>query len=270
MTLIKITLFFLLALALSPRLPSLGADEVVPGAKGATPAPKTIVFSTPTPKNATGFQTYQRIYSMAFRRLGYDFRLEALPVRRSIASANSGVTDGDSGRIPQLAESGDYPNLIKVPETIGYAQVAVFATHSDLRFDSWESLQVLRGTKTLIGYSRGFKAVEIQLPRYLDERNMYTVTDALQGCRMLSAKRLNFVIEPRSVMEQLLRTKMCKADNIRLVGILETVPVYPYLNKKHAELAPKLAEVLHEMKKAGDLKMLNTGNAGDRKANPLP
>ena len=35
----------------------------------------------------------------------------------------------------------------------------------------------------------------------------------------------------------------------KLLGVIQEVPLYPYLNQRHQELAPKLAKMLRQLKK---------------------
>jgi len=37
----------------------------------------------------------------------------------------------------------------------------------------------------------------------------------------------------------------------RIAGVMESAPTYPYLHKKHASLAPKMAEIIKTMKTEG-------------------
>ena len=34
----------------------------------------------------------------------------------------------------------------------------------------------------------------------------------------------------------------------KLLGVIQEVPLYPYLNQRHQELAPKLAKMLRQLK----------------------
>jgi hypothetical protein len=54
-------------------------------------------------------------------------------------------------------------------------------------------------------------------------------------------------------MQDGLHAEEFRRHPIYQVGILEEVPLYTYLHKKHRELAPKVAEVLKQMKADGIL-----------------
>ena len=54
------------------------------------------------------------------------------------------------------------------------------------------------------------------------------------------------------VREQLVSPEIKGAARVRkVVDLGKSVPTYPYLNKKHAALAPRMAEVIKKMKAEG-------------------
>jgi hypothetical protein len=53
------------------------------------------------------------------------------------------------------------------------------------------------------------------------------------------------------VLQELQQPEFKGANVRKVVSIGKTVPTYPYVNKKHAELAPRLAAVLKQMKAEG-------------------
>jgi len=44
---------------------------------------------------------------------------------------------------------------------------------------------------------------------------------------------------------------MFDGSKVRIAGTMQTIPLYPYLHKRHSELAPQLAGAIKEMKAAG-------------------
>jgi len=213
---------------------------------------KVITFSTPLTKQENGFAWQETLYTEAFRRLGYYFKLEPVPVKRSLKDANDGVTDGDPSRIFDLNKDGRYPNLIRVDETIGEAYVAAYTRREDLSFDGWESLSTIKGIKLRIGYTRGFIAVENNLHEYTGSEHTVAPTQhPAHSIRMLAAGRYDLILDPKKLADTVLALAEFRDSGIKCVGILETVKTYPYLNRKHAALAPILARTLREMKEDG-------------------
>ncbi len=232
------------------------------------PTRKRIVFSTSFPEDMAQFDFYNKMYTEAFRRLDYDFKLVALPVMRSLVDADSGVTDGEIARIAAFKDNGAYPNLITVPEPIDTVKAEIYApaSNTESSFDSWESLAALRDSDVVIGHSRGFRAAELALRRYLNPKNIHTTASGEQSCRMLAGGRLDFIIEPDGVIDHLVAKGKCNGDAIRSIGVLGILPIFPVLNKRHADLAPKLARVIREMKDEGLLQSMRHNIFGESAA----
>lgn len=79
------------------------------------------------------------------------------------------------------------------------------------------------------------------------------VTTEDQGLKKLLAGRTDLYCDIDLYVLQLLNSPEFKgATKIRKVFDLgKSVPTYPYLHKKHAELAPRMAVVLRKMKEEG-------------------
>ena len=117
---------------------------------------KTIVFSTMFTESLSSFHGMLFVYSEAFKRLGWNFRLVSLPGERSIVDANSGAVDGEAARVAHL-NSDNYPNLIQVPEPIMVAKEGAYSTDTSIRINGWESLG---GKGFKVGLLKGLKSVE--------------------------------------------------------------------------------------------------------------
>ena len=63
---------------------------------------KTIVFGTIYTESMSFFNEMSLIYTEAFKRLGYNFKLLNLPGERAMVDANSGALDGAACRIAYL------------------------------------------------------------------------------------------------------------------------------------------------------------------------
>jgi polar amino acid transport system substrate-binding protein len=90
----------------------------------------------------------------AFRRIGIEFKLVSLPSERSLHSANLGEVDGEGLRIAGL--SGQYPNLVQVPERYIDISFVAFARDATIRLDQgWDSLAPQR-----VAFINGWKMFE--------------------------------------------------------------------------------------------------------------
>ena len=188
----------IVALALGQEMPSFAQGPDIPD----TPL---IVFSTPINQNTANFQFYQELYSEAFGRLGYEFTLVFHPVKRSLASADEGVTDGEAGRIEQILQTGNYSNLVLVPEAVGWMDIAVYSRDGQAAFSTWDDVDTYRDSDATFAHTRGFVAVETQLPNRVDPSSIFTTSSAAQGCRMLETGRVRFLIEPKVIIDILFR-----------------------------------------------------------------
>lgn len=215
------------------------------------PGLKPILFSTPVAPDSVSYKYYSMIYTEAFKRLGYAFRMISYPVKRSLVAANAGQTDGDTGRIVEVKHGEHYNHIILVPESIGTSEAAIYSNNGTESFQGWDDLDRLRGSEAIIAYSRGYRVAEIHLLNHVDEENILTTSDALQSCRMLGAHRLDYVIEPRGLLESFMASGQCAGEDIHLAGVLHRSDVFPVLNIRYKDLAPELAGVLKEMKAEG-------------------
>lgn len=173
------------------------------------------------------------ILKEAYKRLHIDIKLLYQPAERSLWAANNGMIDGDVGRIVGMEKK--YPNLlmVKVPVT----HIVLYACVKNITFkvEDWQSLKPYR-----IGHLRGAKLIEDNLSGF----NTQTVTTTEQAFTMLEHNRVDVVIaNADEITEELPKYPAIKA----LKPPLYSFPVYHYLNKKHADLVPKLEAVLQEM-----------------------
>lgn len=177
----------------------------------------------------------------AFRRIGMDFKLVSLPSERSLHSANLGEVDGEGLRIAGL--TGQYPNLVQVPERyIGISFVA-FAKDATIKLDQgWESLKPHR-----VAFINGWKMFEANAS---GARSVSKVDKPEQLFLMLDSGRIDLALYTRADGLALVRN-MGLGAIAPVAPALKDVDMYLYLNKKHEALVPKLAQALREMKADG-------------------
>ena len=212
---------------------------------------KTIVFGTIIPESISFFNEMSLIYTEAFKRLRYNFKLVNLPGERAMVDANSGALDGEAGRIAYL-DSNKYPNLIRVTESIIVMKDGAYSADTSITINGWESL---RGKGFKVGLLKGIKSVEQKLPQYVEKKNIITLTDFEQCLKMLQARRIDLFIGATLVEESALM-KSGKYNDIKRVGIVEEKALYPWFHKRHKDLVPKLADTLKTMKNEGTFSRL--------------
>ncbi len=207
---------------------------------------QTIVLTTIFPSNWPAYAEMYDIYTEAFARLGYQFRLVFQPGERSMIDANQGVADGEAARIMNL-DGKRYANLIRVPESIITMQEGAYAVDDSITVDGWKSLT---NTAYRVGSLKGIKATEQKLPLYFDNEHIVSFTTPKQGFAMLKAGRIDlFFVGAQVEGSPLMQSG--EYDGVKRVGVVETKILYPWLHKRHRELVQPLADVLQTMKSEG-------------------
>jgi polar amino acid transport system substrate-binding protein len=184
----------------------------------------------------------------AFRRIGVDFKLVSLPSERSLHSANLGEVDGEGLRIAGL--SGQYPNLVQVPERYTGISFVAFARDATIRLDQgWESLKPHR-----VAFINGWKMFEANAS---GARSVSKVDKPEQMFLMLDSGRIDLALYTRADGVALARS-MGLGAIAPLAPALKDVDMFLYLHKKHESLAPRLAQALREMKADGSYNRILT------------
>jgi len=202
--------------------------------------------------NMTGCRFCTKIidlmYTEAFNRLGYGFAYSFYPLKRSLLESDSGRVDGETARLKFDSSIREkYPNLVLVDEVVWESVVAGYSIDPGIHLDGWASLK--KNHDIIIGYPRGHLHIEKMLKEHnINPVRVYETTDARQGLRMLASKRINLFIESDINIEGSLLEKEFRSLTIGRAGELSRVPLFPYLHKRHAAMAPRLAAALKEMK----------------------
>lgn len=193
-------------------------------------------------------------FNEAFARLGYGFELHSFPSERALAESNAGRMDGEAGRIQFDATlAAMYPNLVEVNEPTFLVSVGAYTADASIRLNGWTDLA---NRHLVIGYPRGLKVTERRLVGHVDAAYLQGVNHVRQGLMMLRLGRIDVLVGLQTSVESVLDEAVFVDSGIVLAGIIEVVPVFPYLHKKHRALAPRLAAVLSAMKKDGTLNRL--------------
>lgn len=245
------TLFlrFVLVLIVAIALP-IFAEEKLPNPESGKDVFGTIHIAWPKLKCSYCYQLALLLYSEAFGRLGYAVELNTFPHERSLLETNAGRMDMEAGRIRfNDTLSAKYPNLVRVDEPIRTIHLGAYTLDVSLHLSDWKDFT---GQTLVIGYSRGFKLVEKRLAQYqVPAQYLREVTDVRQGARMLKRRRIDVLLALELPMADLMDGAESGQTGIQLAGMLEQIPVYPYVHQKHRALAPRLAQVLRAMKADG-------------------
>ncbi len=191
------------------------------------------------------------IYTEAFRRLGMPFRMEHYTLARGAVMVEQGLADAELSRVYDYG--ADKPFLVRVEESIVDLGFSLYAANPALAV---EQLDDLRTAKHQIEYRRGLLLCETTLKALVPAERLSDVPTREQGLKKLLAGRTDLYCEIDVYVQQELHSpefkSLANVANVRkVISLGKVVPTYPYLNRKHADLAPRLAAVLKQMKAEG-------------------
>lgn len=193
----------------------------------------------------------EAVLTEAYQQLGITLTTEEKPAERALVDANEGVVDGDLIRKTGIEEQ--YPNLIMVPVSVTSVEWMAFTKQVQFAVQGWESLKPY-----LIAFELGLKVMEENTAGM--NRIMRTSTE--QVFQLLDRERVEVAVAVRE--DGLVAMKRLGLSGITMLEPpLERTPLYHYLHKKHAQLVPKLTEVLQKMGQDGRIKAIQDQVLGD-------
>ncbi len=179
------------------------------------------------------------IVTEMYRRVGYQVHEARLPVRRSLVNSEAGESDGEVLRAAELQVR--FPDLIKIPEPLLEFDIVAFTVGGATSLPGgWEDLR---------GHPLCARLGILIIEDRLHDMTVDYAEDSSQVFRMLKAGRCDYAVLPR--------TAWIEAETAGIGGLAEARPVlghyiaYHFLNKRHADLVPALAEALRQLKHDG-------------------
>ena len=210
------------------------------------PAPLVIV--TDQPENTYEGKWQRLAYREAFRRLGVPLEMELMPTQRVTAMVDSGAVDGQFMRAAAYADA--HPEQVRVDEPIYEVGFALWVSNPAL---SLSRVQDLAATNWIGIYRRGVELCQRSLSPWVPADHLSSVATEQIGLRMLVNGRVDYYCEIDAALQSALYAPEFKGvASVRpLLTVGDRILLYPYLFKKHADLAPRLAAVLKAMKAEG-------------------
>ena len=234
-----------LALAALVTALHVGAQVPAPAASGAA-APFRLGMDSEL-ETLSG-RWIRKIYEEAFRRLNVPLELQVTPSQRLSVLTDEGTLDGDVLRVYGYAHA--HPNQVRVEESVFDVVFSLYTADPALQLARLEDL----AGKPLLGeFRRGVAICERTLRQWLPDAQVSDVAQVDQALRKLRAQRTDIFCDNNiSVATTLVRPEFAGAPALRrLLDIDKPLPLYPYLHRKHAALAPRLAATIAKMKAEG-------------------
>jgi len=205
-----------------------------------------IVLASFVDKDSYAGRLLELIYRDAFQQLHIELELRSYPATRASVETAAGNTDGE------VVRSFDYAalhtELVRVEAPILETTTSAFAYRADIHVHGLESL---RGTGYRVGYRAGYPVIHQHLLAVVPETSLSTAADAELGLKKLAAGRDDLYVDAEETVLPLLLREPYKGAGIYKAGVMETNPLYCYLTRRRAELAPRLAEVFRKMRANG-------------------
>lgn len=195
-----------------------------------------------------------RILIEAFNQHNLQIKIIPMPSERSIKQANEGETDGEFMRVDMIGQL--YPNLLMVPESIFNMEFVAFTTRDDVKIDGWQSLEPYR-----VGIVVGWKILEANVKNTQGGRQDIPEPDNL--FRMVAANRLDIAVYSKEFGREII-SRLGLAGMKDLGPPLAAKEMYLFLNKKHEQLIPQLAQTLKKMKEDGTFAAIERETIGRR------
>lgn len=193
------------------------------------------------------FKWLSLIYTEAFKRMGVPLQIATYSLARRTELANMGGIDGEVSRIFSYADAN--PLLIRVEEPIVDFTFVLFAANPTVQLKRPEDLST--GT-LLVEHRRGILMCENTLKKFVPAERLSNVVSTLQGVKKLVTGRTDVYCDIDIYVAEVLHSEEFKGTtNVRKLLKVASLATYPYLNKKHAALAPRLAATLKQMKAEG-------------------
>ena len=227
-------------------------------------AGETILLAHPWPREAAyAPKAATLICDDAFRQLGLDVEVRSFPPMRGAIEAEAGRIDGEVGRA--LIYGGDHPNLIRVDEPVLSLRIAAFTRIPGLKVSGWDSL---KGTYR-VKYRSGYTTLKTKLEQVLPAAQISSVVDSQTGLQNVALGQTDIFVDLEEYGELQLARLQNRYSSLYNAGLVQDIPVYIYLHKRHAALAPRLAEVLVKMRASGAIsRHLATALGEERRSAP--
>lgn len=226
---------------------AIGLLATAPAYSQPSPAAAPLVMALDVEPGTYLYRWATLIYTEAFRRLGVPVQFSMYSLARRAVLANEGRIDGEGARISAYADT--HPELIRVDEPLMDFTFSLFTANPAVRVRRLENLPA---TPWQVEYRRGVLMCENRLKAFVPPERLSYITASEQGVKKLLAGRTDVYCDLEIYVALVLNAPEFKGGTrVRKLLDIASVPTYPFLHKRYAELAPRLAATLKQMKAEG-------------------
>jgi polar amino acid transport system substrate-binding protein len=221
---------------------------VVAAAAHAQEGPPVFTMGTDTEPDSFSGRWIRLIYEEAFRRMKVPLQIVVLPSPRVSARTDDGTLDGDVLRVHGYALA--HPEQLRVEEPVFDV---VFSLYSARPGPQVARLEELASSGWRGEYRRGVEICAATLKRWMPHQDVSEIASVEQALRKLMAGRTDLYCENDLAMVTALAGAEFRhvTPPRRVLDIQAPLPLYPYLHRKNAHLAERLAASLRQMKAEG-------------------
>tara|TARA_R110000737_G_scaffold70420_2_gene98887 strand:+ start:1416 stop:2339 length:924 start_codon:yes stop_codon:yes gene_type:complete len=212
-----------------------------------TSAEDKLVFATHTKPPLSLY--FKEVIQKALSPYSIEIEVIEMPGSRVISLVNSGQVDGDLCRVLNFKNVSDSntSNYLLVNEPIALTEI-VMITLAHIAAPhpmNWDTIN-----QGKVAFLRGSKTIRKQL----NSESRVAVSSSKQVLEMVANKRVDSAVMFASVAKNLLKQYPELKDNLVIQRpAVMSFQLFTYLNKKHAQLLPKLEFSLKQLKKNGFL-----------------
>jgi polar amino acid transport system substrate-binding protein len=200
-----------------------------------------MTFSCAIVPDSAVIEQLDLLYQQAFAQLGYNFVMLNRPSRRSLTDVNQGHVDGECARFGLLQDDTRFTELVRVEAKLVNFNLNVYSYRTDLPEITSANFSQLA---LRVGYQRGSAAQDVFLAELPDAYRTQFI-ELGHGLRMMAAGRLDVIVSAQAMLTATLAKVSTPAP--QRVGTLARYGAYPYLNREHQLLAPRLARELNKI-----------------------
>jgi hypothetical protein len=221
-----------------------------PMAVGAAPIADeraTVLFGTSkSPDNFLGI--WERLlYTEAFSRLNLHVQFIQMSLPRLDAALERGDIDVEAPR--QWEYLFQFSGTVRVEEPVVEISFGIYTANPAVQENDLHAMP----RNLNVEFRRGIDDCEVVLKAVFPAERISDVATVEQGVMKLVTGRTDLYCDvDYAVMYAKSKLERAKSDSLRKVAKVEqSIRLYTYLSKKNEALAPRLAEVLKQMKEEG-------------------